>query len=126
VGYPGIYDPRNTTLQYSANPSPLPNYYFNPNAFAQETPGQLGNEGRNNFHGPGINSTDLALSKLVKFSETRQVELRMEAFNLFNHSQFLFSSNITAFEDINAPSQFGRVTTAYQGRVVQLGAKIYF
>jgi hypothetical protein len=126
VGYPGIYNPRNTTLQYSTNPSPLPNYYFNPNAFAQETPGQLGNEGRNNFHGPGINSTDLALSKLVKFSETRQVELRMEAFNLFNHSQFLFSGNITAFEDINAPSQFGRVTTAYQGRVIQLGAKIYF
>lgn len=126
VGYPGIYNPRNTVLQYGTNPTPLPNYYFNPNAFAQETPGVLGNQGRNNFHGPGINNTDLALSKLVKFTETRQVEFRLEAFNVFNHSQFLFSGNITAFEDLNAPSTFGRVTTAYQGRVIQLGAKIYF
>jgi Carboxypeptidase regulatory-like domain len=126
VGYPGIYDPRNATLQYSTNPSAQPNYYFNPNAFAQETPGVLGNEGRNNFHGPGINNTNLVLSKLVKFTETRQVELRLEAFNVFNHSQFLFSNSITAFEDLNAPSTFGRVTTAYAGRVVQLGAKIYF
>jgi uncharacterized Zn-finger protein len=125
VGYPGTSDPRNSTLQFGSN-SPLPNYYFNPNAFAQETPGVLGNEGRNNFHGPGINNTDLALSKLVKFSESRLVELRLEAFNVFNHTQFRFSDNITAYEDINSPSTFGRVTTAYPGRVVQLGAKIYF
>jgi len=45
---------------------------------------------------------------------------------MFNHTQFLFSGNIAAFQDSNAPSTFGRVTTAYQGRVVQLGTKIYF
>ena len=89
----------------------------------------LGNEGRNNFHGPGINNTDLSLSKVVRLSESKQVELRMEAFNVFNHTNFAFSQNITAWEDFNAPSTFGRVTTYNpnaQGRVVQLGAKIYF
>lgn len=125
VGYPSIYNPRNATLSFGSNP-PLPNYYFNPNAFADETPGVLGNEGRGNFHGPGINSTDLGLFKNIRFTETRSVQLRLEAFNVFNHSQFLFSGSITAFEDYNAPGTFGRVTTAYQGRVIQLGAKVYF
>lgn len=125
AGYPGIYNPRNASLSFNGNPA-LPNYYFNPNAFADEVPGVLGNEGRGNFHGPGINNTDLALLKRIRFNERQYVELRLEAFNVFNHTQFLFSSNITAFEDYNAPSTFGRVTTAYQGRVVQLGAKIYF
>jgi hypothetical protein len=125
VGYPSNYNPRNTTLSFGSNPA-LPNYYFNPNAFADETPGMIGNEGKGNFHGPGINNTDLALIKSIKFSESRSVQFRLEAFNVFNHSQFLFSGNITAFQDLNAPSTFGRVTTAYQGRVVQLGAKIYF
>lgn len=124
-GYPGIYDPRNANISFNGNP-PLPNYYFNPNAFAEETPGVLGNEGRGNFHGPGINRTDLALFKNVRFTESRYIQLRLEAFNVFNHSQFLFSNNITAWEDYNSPSTFGRVTTAYQGRVLQLGAKIYF
>jgi len=128
VGYPGIYDPRNATLQFGSNPAQS-NYYFNPNAFADEAPGVLGNEGRNNFHGPGINNTDLALSKLITFTETRQIELRLEAFNVFNHTNFAFSQNITAWEDFNAPGTFGRVTTYNPnsaGRVLQLGAKIYF
>jgi hypothetical protein len=125
AGFPGTYNPRNATLQSGSNPA-LPNYYFNPNAFAQETTGVLGSEGRNNFHGPGINNTDLALHKVIRFAESRSVELRWEAFNVFNHAQFLFSNNILAYEDFNSASTFGRATTAYQGRVVQLGAKLYF
>jgi len=129
VGFPGIYDPRNATLVSTAksptNTVARPDYYFNPDAFALEPIGTIGNAGRNNFHGPGINNTDLALSKEVRFSETRSLELRLEAFNAFNHTQFRFSSNIIAFSDIES-STFGRVTTAAQGRVVQLGAKIYF
>jgi hypothetical protein len=86
----------------------------------------LGNEGRGNFHGPGINNTDLTLFKNIKFTETRFLQLRLEAFNVFNHTQFLFSNSITAWEDYNAPGTFGRVTTAHAGRVIQLGVKIYF
>lgn len=125
VGYPGNYNPRNATLAFGSNP-PEPNYYFNPNAFAAETPGVLGNEGRNNFHGPGINDTDLSLFKNIFYTEGRYIQLRLEAYNVFNHTQFLFSNSIIAWEDFNAASTFGRVTTAYPGRVLQLGAKIYF
>ena len=124
-----IYDPRNATLvnttRNPANTVAQSNYYFNPNAFSLEPFGTLGNEGRNNFHGPGINNTDLALIKEVRLSEVRRIELRMESFNTFNHTQFRFSNSITSFENINS-STFGRVLTAAPGRIVQLGAKIYF
>jgi hypothetical protein len=128
VGPVGIYNPRNSSLVNTAsgNTSALSNYYFNPNAFSVEPIGTLGNEGRNNFHGPGINQTDLALVKLIKFSETRKVEMRLESFNTFNHTQFLFANTVLAFSDINSPSTFGRSLSAASGRVVQLGAKIYF
>ena len=123
------YDPRVTTLANTTrnpnNTRALPYYYFNPNAFSLEAFGMLGNAGRNNFHGPGINNTDLALAKQIRFSESRSLELRLEAFNAFNHTQFRFSSSIISFSDINS-SNFGRSLTAAPGRVVQLGAKVYF
>ena len=127
VGYPGIYNPRNATLSFGSNP-PLPFYYFNPNAFADEAPGVLGNEGRGNFHGPGINNTDVALFKNIRFTERRYAQLRLEAFNVFNHANFLFNQNVTAWEDFNSPSTFGRVLDQAGGigRVIQLGAKLYF
>jgi hypothetical protein len=122
------FDPRHSSLVNTAsgNTGALSNYYFNPNAFSVEPIGTLGNEGRNNFHGPGINQTDLALVKLVNFSENRRVELRLESFNTFNHTQFLFSSTVLSFSDINTGSSFGRTLSAASGRVVQLGAKFYF
>ena len=125
VGSPSTYNPRNAILSFGSNP-PQPNYYFNPNAFGPETPGVLGNEGRGNFHGPGINHTDLSLFKNIKFTESRYLQFRLEAFNVFNHTQFLFFNSVTSWEDFNAASTFGRVTTASAGRVLQLGAKFYF
>jgi hypothetical protein len=129
VGYPSIYDPRNATLVNATlgGTTPGTNYYFNPNAFALEPFGQLGNEGRNNFHGPGINNTDLVLAKEFRYDEKRWIELRLEAFNVFNHTQFklIGAAAPINFEDIQA-STFGQTLTAAQGRVVQLGAKIYF
>ena len=123
------YDARTATLvnttRNPSNTTALPYYYFNPNAFSLEAFGMLGSAARNNFHGPGINNTDMALAKQVRFSESRSIELRLEAFNAFNHTQFRFSSSIISFSDINS-SNFGRTLTAAPGRVVQLGAKIYF
>ncbi len=74
VGYPSIYNPRNATLVNGTlgGTTPGTNYYFNPNAFALEPFGQLGNEGRNNFHGPGINNTDLVLAKGFRLDRSPQ------------------------------------------------------
>ena len=129
VGFPSIYDPRNTTLVNGTlgGTTPASYYYFNPNAFALEPIGQLGNEGRNNFHGPGINNTDLILSKQLRLDEHRWIELRFEAFNVFNHTQFTTLGNAPGlnFQDINS-AIFGQVLNAAPGRLIQLGAKVYF
>ena len=128
-------NPRNSVETNTVTPSspgtPQPYYWFNPNAYALESIGTLGNAGRNNFHGPGINNTDLTLSKRVYLdkNEKRFFELRLEAFNLFNHTQFtpvaVGSGGNGVAGDINQAT-FGQIFSASPGRIVQLGGKFYF
>jgi hypothetical protein len=58
--------------------------YFNVSLFSNEQLGQFGNSRRRFFHGPGLNNWDITLGKVTKISESKQLELRVEAFNLFN------------------------------------------
>jgi hypothetical protein len=62
---------------------------LNAAAFAPMLPGSRGLEsGRNFMVGPGINNIDLSLQKSIPFGEKRHLELRVDAFNIFNHTQF--------------------------------------
>jgi Carboxypeptidase regulatory-like domain len=81
-----------------------------------------GDAPRNLMRGPGINNWDFQLYKDTQITESTRLELRMEAYNVFNHTQFDPQFVIT---DINNPS-FGTVTGAYNPRRVQLAAKFYF
>ena len=96
------------------------NSYFNTSLFSNEQLGQFGNSRRRFFHGPGLNNFDMALAKTTKFTESQEIQLRFEAFNLFNHAQF---SNPTG--EINS-SQFGLVTSARAARIMQVGLKYLF
>ena len=96
------------------------NPYFNTSLFSNELLGQFGNSRRRFFHGPGINNFDMTLQKVIKFNESKQLDLRFEAFNLFNHAQF---TNPTG--EINS-SQFGIISNARDPRILQLGARISF
>jgi len=130
VGPIQTYDVRTSSLVNTAKTPTATtvrnDYYFNPNSFQLEPIGTLGNAGRNNFHGPGINNTDLSLIKDIKMvKENQKLELRMDTFNTFNHTQFRFSSSVLSFSDLNS-SNFGRALSAASGRVVQLAAKFYF
>jgi hypothetical protein len=60
------------------------------------------------------------LLKSTKITESKQLELRFEAFNLFNHAQF---NNPVG--DITADN-FGMVQTARDPRIMQIGAKFIF
>jgi hypothetical protein len=48
----------------------------------------FGNLGRNAIYGPGFSNTDLSLIKNVKLGGTATVQLRVEAFDVFNHANF--------------------------------------
>jgi hypothetical protein len=127
VGTPVIVDPRTSsfvnTTQDSSNTESLDHYIFDPNTFALEPFGQLGNSGRNFFHGAGINNVDFALFKEVRITEQKRFELRFEFFNFFNHTQFL--SGYDTDSDIDS-SNFGRILSARDPRIIQLAAKFYF
>jgi Carboxypeptidase regulatory-like domain/TonB dependent receptor-like, beta-barrel len=96
------------------------NPYFDTSLFSNEQLGQFGNSRRRFFHGPGINNFNMALSKNTQITESKSLELRFEAFNLFNHVQFTNPGG-----EINS-SQFGIVTGARDARIMQVGAKFLF
>jgi len=98
------------------------NFYFAPASFCLAEFGTFGNTGRDSFHGPGINVTNLSLMKEVPINERMRFELRLETYNTFNHVNFNAPS-----QNVNS-SQFGRVTSDSNigPRLVQLAGKFYF
>jgi hypothetical protein len=94
--------------------------YFNTSLFSNELLGQFGNSSRRFFHGPGLNNWNVALLKDTKITESKELQLRFEGFNVFNHAQF---QNPTG--EINS-SSFGVVTSARDPRIMQVGAKFLF
>jgi hypothetical protein len=100
------------------------NYWFNPASFCTEALGTLGNAGRNFFHGPGINSTDLSFFKDTAITEKLKLQLRVDLFNAFNHANFSNPSG-----NVNS-SLFGRITSTrggnLGGRITQLSASFNF
>jgi hypothetical protein len=69
---------------------------------------------------PGLFNFNLAAFKTFSITEYVNLQMRVESFNTFNHTQF---QNINA--NTNDPN-FGQVTSAYDPRVLQLGAKLAF
>jgi hypothetical protein len=62
----------------------------NPNAqFIQAGQGSLANSSRGNVRTPPINNFDISAAKHFKFAERYQVDFLAQAFNLFNHPQFV-------------------------------------
>jgi carboxypeptidase family protein/TonB-dependent receptor-like protein len=59
--------------------------FYNPNAFGRPAPGTFGNLKRNSLSGPGYWRTDASLFKKFIFSETKELEFRIESVNVFNH-----------------------------------------
>jgi len=109
--------------------------YFDQNAFATNecnldtsggtavltgTCGTFGTSNRRFFHGPGINNTDLGLTKRIPITEQKAFEIRAEFFNIFNHAQFQNPSG-----NINSGT-FGNVTNARAPRIGQLSAKFFW
>jgi len=90
---------------------------FNTALFAPETLGQLGNTARRFFYGPGIENFDLQISK------TLALDIRIEAFNVFNHAQFYGPASVDG--EVNDPN-FGRVVSAAAPRLVQAALKFHF
>jgi hypothetical protein len=101
--------------------------YINVSLFSKEPLGGQGNAPRRILHGPGLDNTNLALLKDIKFKESMSLELRAEFFNVFNHTQFPGDSvNGNFTSGTGYAGGFGTVTSAASPRIGQLAAKFSF
>jgi Carboxypeptidase regulatory-like domain len=88
----------------------------------------IGNVGRRIARGPGMFNTDLALFKNINLAGGLKAQLRIEAYNVFNHTQF-DTVNTTATWDqsgVQTNPSFGHVTGARDPRIMQLAIQLRF
>jgi outer membrane receptor protein involved in Fe transport len=105
------------------NHDPAKGPAFNTDCFTLPALGQLGNAPRRIFYGPGIEYFDLAVIKRVAFDRARNLDVRVEAFNVFNHPQFYGAGAVDG--NIASPN-FGNIVAAAAPRFIQLAAKFSF
>jgi hypothetical protein len=72
---------------------PVPNIVTDPGIFADPGVGNLGNVGRNSYHGPHGFYSDLSVSKGFVITERVRARFITDFFNLFNHPVYAFSAN---------------------------------
>lgn len=96
--------------------------YFNTSCYSANGPGQFGTAPRteSQIDAPGTNNLDMGLFKHMRFRERYRLDFRAELFNMPNHPT-LGAPNTT----FNSPL-FGQITTAGNGRIIQLALKLLF
>lgn len=103
-----------------ADPSPA--RWFNPEAYATPAEFAFGNAGRNSLVGPGTRAADLYMRKEFRIGNRTRLEIRVEAFNAFNHPNFGLPDNYV--DDGEAAGTIDY--TALSQRQVQFGARLAF
>ncbi|MCU1320661.1 MAG: TonB-dependent receptor plug [Acidobacteriaceae bacterium] len=97
--------------------------WFNRTSFVAPpiTSYRVGNEKRGVIEGPGFNRLDVGLFRNFKIYENLVFQLRGEAFNAVNHTnwQGVGTTATTA-------SSFGQVTSTRDPRILQVGGKLNF
>jgi hypothetical protein len=96
--------------------------WFNTSAFALVPAGQYrpGNALPDSILGPGYQSWDLSGFKNIRFERQVNFQLRAEAYNIFNHTNF------SGFQATLGSSNYGQITGTGSPRILQLGAKVQF
>jgi hypothetical protein len=99
--------------------------FFNTSAFQTTTfglfPAIVGSAGRGVIEGPRTFRIDFSMMKNFRFSERMSLQLRGEAFNVLNMTNFT-----TLALAASTPSTFGTVTATRDPRTLQFGVKFYF
>lgn len=90
--------------------------------------------GRDYFYAPGVYNLDFGIYKGIRFTERMSLQLRLEAFNAFNHSNEYvnYSSTLVTAGAGNITASYGVIPNTnalvqlYENRNIQLGAKFIF
>jgi hypothetical protein len=104
-------------------------HWFNPKAFTLPIPGTFGNVSRGSIRGPGLVNVDTSLFKKFRISERLNLQLRAEAFNIFNHSNFFYPNSVVFAGNsasYTSSDTAGQITAAAQSRQLNLALKLLF
>ena len=78
---------------------------FDTSCFAPPQPGSNALESARRFvHGPGTNNLDLSLSKIIPVGKRAKIEVRLDAFNALNHTQFTGVNSTANFASLTNPT----------------------
>ena len=110
-------------LHLSRNPRTNNKNYFSTAPFTMNALGTPGTAKRRFFYGPGSDNYDMAAAKNLALTESKALLFRVEAFNVFNHTQFNGPSAIDG--DIGS-STFGNAISASAPRILQAALKLSF
>src|SRR5215831_7780852 len=104
-------------------------HWFDPNAFVLPIPGTFGDVSRGSIRGPGLVNVDTSFFKKFRISERFNLQLRAEAFNIFNHSNFFYPNSVV-FAGNSANYSYSdtaaQITAAATSRQIQLALKLLF
>jgi hypothetical protein len=124
---PVVYN-RKTVITHSVQ------QWFNPNMFALQPVGTIGDVGRNILTEPGLATWDFSLNKDTAWrllGDAGKVQFRAEMFNLLNHPNFGPSKNGGVFsgavaDAVEQPTFTGMTSTSTPGRQIQFSLKVIF
>jgi hypothetical protein len=117
------YDYSGGALHFNRNPR-ASSAYFDTSRFSLPNVGDPGNARRRFFSGPGMDNFDASIQKSVSLRDDFSASLRVEAFNIFNHTQFFGPAAVNG--NITDATEFGHVVSAQPPRLMQLSLKLAF
>jgi hypothetical protein len=103
-----------------------PDASFPGQVFFRNQPGQTSGLARGFFNGPMYFNWDAGLIKNIAFNERLRLQLRAEAFNVLNHTNFFIADNSAIF-DIDSTT-FGQIapTANFGPRIMQFAVRFEF
>lgn len=92
--------------------------WFDPGAFTEPAALSFGNAPRNGLRGPDSLRFDLSFAKIVHLPARREIEVRIDVFNVLNHTNLGVPGRFASTPD------FARMRTAGEPRQLQLGTRL--
>lgn len=114
-----VADPKNFQQSFYSN--------FNTSAFTVAPVGTFGNIGLGTLRQPSWYNMDVTLDKRIPLGERRVVRLRIEAYNVFNHTEFSsIGTSLQMLNGVNTNTLYGQYTGTMPSRVLSTTLRFEF
>ncbi|HEY6330948.1 MAG TPA: TonB-dependent receptor [Blastocatellia bacterium] len=106
--------------------NPTVNEWFNPAAFVVPPANTFGDSGRNILRGPNYVDFDMSLGKGFRIREGMRLEIRADAFDVFNHPNFNLPNAVISPGSTTVGQITSTTTNGGPDRIIQMGARFTF